>query len=136
MDINRIIIYIMLFFVLVGAADQITDFTPLPNIMPLVEVFGIIGNVAVILADAFVLVEIIALMVSRSKEKEELYPVLLLWWSIRGLRVLLRNPPSCASPPRLAWTIGCSKAHRAFSRRRFPFGFSPCMRFQYKTKDR
>ena len=43
----------------IGVITEFTDFTPLDNIMPLTEVFGIIGDVAMILAGAFVLVEII-----------------------------------------------------------------------------
>ena len=56
---GKVILGISLAGTCVGVLSEFTGFTPWDNIMPLPEVFGIIGNVAVILAGAFVLVEII-----------------------------------------------------------------------------
>ena len=53
----------------IGALSEFAGFTPFPDIMPLGEVFAIIGNVAVILAGAFVLVEIITRILKNPLQK-------------------------------------------------------------------
>ncbi len=56
---GKIILGISIAGTCVGVLSEFVGFTPWQDIMPLNEVFAIIGNVAVILAGAFVLVEII-----------------------------------------------------------------------------
>lgn len=56
---GKVILGISIAGTCVGVLSEFTGFTPWQGIMPLPEVFAIIGDVAVILAGAFVLVELI-----------------------------------------------------------------------------
>lgn len=66
---GRVILGISVAGTCIGALSEFAGITPFPNIMPLGEVFGIIGNVAVILAGAFVLVEIITRILRKPMQK-------------------------------------------------------------------
>ena len=66
---GKVILGISIAGTCVGALSEFIGFTPWPGIMPLGEVFGIIGDVAVILAGAFVLVEIITRLLRKPMQK-------------------------------------------------------------------
>ena len=67
--LGKVILGISVAGTCVGALSEFIGFTPFKNIMPLTEVFGIIGDVAVILAGAFVLVEIITRILRKPMQK-------------------------------------------------------------------
>ena len=67
--LGKVILGISVAGTCVGALSEFVGFTPFKEIMPLGEVFGIIGDVAVILAGAFVLVEIITRVLRKPMQK-------------------------------------------------------------------
>ncbi len=67
--LGKVILGISVAGTCIGAITGFTGFTILKNIMPLEEAFGIIGNVAVILAGAFVLVELITRLLKVPMQK-------------------------------------------------------------------
>ncbi len=67
--LGKVILGISVAGTCIGALSEFVGFTPFKDIMPLGEVFGIIGGVAVILAGAFVLVEIITRILRKPMQK-------------------------------------------------------------------
>ena len=67
--LGKVILGISVAGTCIGALSEFVGFTPFKEIMPLGEVFGIIGDVAVILAGAFVLVEIITRVLRKPMQK-------------------------------------------------------------------
>ena len=67
--LGKVILGISVAGTCLGALSGFIGFTPFKDIMPLDEAFAIIGNVAVILAGAFVLVEIITRILKKPLQK-------------------------------------------------------------------
>lgn len=67
--LGKLILAISIFGIGIGVLAEFTVFVPFKDAMPLAEVFAIIGNVAMILAGAFVLVELISRILQKPLQR-------------------------------------------------------------------